>query len=480
METTDRTYEQKDLDISITDLLAGMLLSWKTILFCMILFGATACGLVFLRGPSNKAINDEDIARSRLTLASDQASDVDQLFLQYKAYQDFQRQLKDYYAQFVANNLDLGSMVRLFAQYQITSNMENLDRILSVFTLTETDYDALRKIEPDEEFGAPIYRRVGFSTVTNARVILSNFDNETATPFTYLLIVTVYGKTESQCQEMLQVITNAVERESNALRSLDPKLSCTFLGSEYNYNTVDYVMELQKSNIDGMTIAETEMNNLTTKISKLSADQKKYYNMLIDQAEQEYQPEEHISWKKWTVIGAFLGVLLAVGIYFVQYLFDGTVKTPGEAETLFHTHTLQRFSLVGKKNLFGKWAAGLRGSEIADPTIKTAMLAADLQLLMDKEDHKKLYLICGMNDIHAVSMAKEVASFVAERCNTIQITLGNPVASVEELELLAAAEDAVVFTELRHSRQKTLNRWQEICNRYHIPVVGSVAVETCW
>ena len=479
-QNTEYAYIDDELEIDLKDMLAGVFLRWKAVLLCMILLGAIACGIAFLRCFVGKRVSDEDIAGARSTLASDQAADVDWIFLQYRAYQDFQRELKDYYAQFVSNNLDLDNMVRLSAQYQISSNMENLDKALSTFTLTESDYNALRKIEPDEDFGSPIYKRIDFYTITNARVTLSNFTDETVTPFTYLLIVSVYGKSEEQCQEMLQVINQAVEREANSLRLLDSNLSCSFVGSEYNYNTVDYVKNLQKNNIDNMTIAEKEMTDLTTKISKLSADQKAYYNLLVEQADQDYQPEERVSWKKWTVIGTLLGAVLAIGIYFLQYMFDGKVKIPGEAETLFHTHTLQRFSLPGKKNLFGKWVAGLSGAEIADPSVKTAMLAADLQVLMDKAEHKKLFLICDVDDTQAAAMANGVASRVEAQNSSIQVMVGNPFASVEELEQLAAADGAVVFTELRHSRRKLLNRWHEMCVRYCIPIIGSVATETCW
>ena len=82
--------------------------------------------------------------------------------------------------------------------------------------------------------------------------------------------------------------------------------------------------------------------------------------------------------------------------------------------------------------------------------------------------------------VKAFEIAKNVAEKTAARDSSLRIDIGNPLASVEELELLASADYAVIFSELQRSKRKTLTRWQEVCARYSIPVAGAVAVETCW
>ena len=56
----------------------------------------------------------------------------------------------------------------------------------------------------------------------------------------------------------------------------------------------------------------------------------------------------------------------------------------------------------------------------------------------------------------------------------------DPTASISELEEFSSAEDTVAIVELKHSRKSTLSSWQELCTRYHIPVIGIVSTEKCW
>lgn len=304
--------------------------------------------------------------------------------------------------------------------------------------------------------------------------------NESLGAGKYLFSVAVYGNNKDQCEAMLRVVQEALEREIDALRVADPEIQFSFLSKQFSNDVNEYFQTQQRINNARINQIDSQLNNISYNVTKFTSEQKDYYDLLVEQAEQEYQPEKHVSWKKWTVIGAFLGAILAVGGYFLRYLFDGKVKTPAEAETLFHAHTLQRFSHQGKKNLFGKWAAGLSGAELTDPGMKATMLAADLQTLMEKTGHKELYLVCDNTDDKASSTAKDVCQKVAERNGSLHVIVGNPLATVAELEQLAAAEDVVVFTELRHSSRKTVTRWQEMCTRHGIPVLGCVAVETCW
>ena len=94
----------------------------------------------------------------------------------------------------------------------------------------------------------------------------------------------------------------------------------------------EYVQNLRKKNIDRMTTSERELNDLSTKVGKLSSEEKAYYNLLQKQYDEVFSVEKKVSWKKWTVIGAFLGAVVACCGVFLPYLMDGKIKSAGELE----------------------------------------------------------------------------------------------------------------------------------------------------
>ena len=62
----------------------------------------------------------------------------------------------------------------------------------------------------------------------------------------------------------------------------------------------------------------------------------------------------------------------------------------------------------------------------------------------------------------------------------VDVSIGNPVSSVEELEKVGAAELGVVFAQVKKTKRDCLRQWRQICSRYRLPLAGAVAVETCW
>ena len=473
--------EQSELVISLKDLFASLLLRWKTILVFLLIFALLGYGYTIFAGSrSEGVITDEDIQNARILLPNDKAADVEKLFFQYVAYQDYQRQLKEYYSRFVSGSLDASNVTQIRAKYLVTSNVEGLDNLLTTLALTEADYDALREISPDEEAGSLIYSRVSISAVSNDRITVTNASNASSTPICYLFTLTAIGNSEQQCAEMMTVMETAFKREIDSLRTLDSDLNYMYSGCDYNHNMDTYIQNLQKSNIDRMTAAEKEMTDLTNKISKLSVTERNYYNLLLSQNEQEYQPESHISWKKWTVLGAVLGAFFAVGICGLQYLFDGRVKIPEEAQALFNSTILQRACFPGKKNLFSHWAFRLTGADKIPVGEKADLIAADLQLMGQKAGFRRLFLVCDSSDSYACQIAEQVESRLSQRSSELEVLLGNPSNSVMELERFSSADAAVVITELKHSSRKALKVWSELCARHQIPVAGMITAEKCW
>lgn len=482
-----KTAEAQDIiGLDLLDLLAVLLLKWKRILAVVLIGAILGFGLAQMRGNSSSDTEktvEEAIEEARGQLSEDKAVAVEQLFFQYVNYLELQKEMRSYYSSFAASDVSSENTVQMRSEYYITSSIRNLDTVFIKMAVTEADYQAMREIAPDQEAGAAIYNRISFTTVYNENSISRqntvNLPIQEGEKNAYLINVELYGNSEEQCRKMMNVVEAAFKREAEELKRLDPEIELEALGIQFNYNVAGYVQKLRKQNIDNMTTAESEMNNLTNKVGKMSAEEKKYFELLQQQYEGTYTTAKHqVAWKRYIVIGAFLGAMISVGVVILRYMWDGKVKSAYELEQ--NGKLLSRVFIKGKKNLFGRWAAGLIHADDTDPAVKADMLATDVGILMEKNGKNAVMLLCSQEDSDAVGFAEQVKVRLQEKNGGLKVCIGNPAHSVDELEMAAQADMGVLFAEMKISRRSVLREWRQICERYKLPLAGSVAVQRCW
>ena len=477
--------DEGGLQIDLKDLLAHIILKWKFIVLCMIFVGLLGYGVALLRGSNTESLT---ATSARALITEDKAEDVDQLFNQYQYYTQYRRTLMNDYTYLFSDQAAFhDNLAVLNARYFVDSDIVNLDHFFSTLTLDETDYEKLREIAPDEESFSPIYQRVQLSvddleraSTRSSSSVNNNITFNEIGAGKYLFTVAIFGISEEQCEEMLSIVQAALAREIGLLSTADPDIRFSFLSKQFSHDVLAYLQSLQNLSNTRITQVDNQLNNIATKVTKFTSGQRDYYNLLVQQAEQESQPGKHVSWKKWTVIGSLMGAFLAVGIFFLQYLFDGTIKISAESESIFQTQTLQNVFIPGKKNLFGKWVSRLTGADNVSVDEKIALLAADIQLLMKKAGYQRLFLLSDSHDINASQTAARVAEAVVARNPNLELLLGNPTVSIADLEKFSASENTIVFSELKHSRRTTLIKWSELCIRHQLHVIGVVPVAVCW
>ncbi len=484
--------EEDRRDLDLLDLLAECLLQWKKV-FAFILVGAIlgCCGALLMGGGEVAPVTEEALAAARAQLASDKAVLLDQLFFQYVSYKEFQEEMRSYYSTFAASDVSLDNTVLMRSEYYIVSNIKDLDTVFIKMAVTEGDYQSMRGIAPDEEAGATIYDRIIFTTAYNEKpdginntTDKNTINNTIKIPVpegeanAYLINVELYGKSEEQCSEMMAVIEKAFQKQTEELKILDPDIRLENLGEQFDYNIASYVQNLRKKNIDRMTTSETELANLNNKVNLMEKEEKAYYDLLMQQYGEAFAVKDHVSWKKYTIIGASLGFVIALCAVFFPYLMNGKVQSACELKQ--DSKLLNRVFIKGNKNLFGKWAAGLIHADDTDPTVKADMVATDINILMEKNGKKTLVLLCSEEDADALSFAEQVKMRLLAKNGDLRVSIGNPMCSVDELEMAAQADMGVVFAEMKKSKRATLREWWGICGRYKLPLAGSVAVRRCW
>ncbi len=171
-------------------------------------------------------------------------------------------------------------------------------------------------------------------------------------------------------------------------------------------------------------------------------------------------------------------MVVACCAVFFPYLMDGKIKSAGELEA--NGKLLNRVFVKGQKNLFGRWAARLIHADDTDPTVKADMVATDVGIMMEKNGKKAVMLLRADEDTEAAGFAEQVKARLLAKNGDLKVSIGNPMCSVDELEMAAQADMGVVFAEMKKSKRSVLREWRQICGRYKLPLAGSVAVQRCW
>ena len=480
--------EDKERSVDLTDLLAAILLRWKTVIACFLIFVILGVGISFVFATSSVPLS-EQITSARDELTEEEIADVENLRARYLAYQDYQRTLQDDFAHYLSNASRASEYVLMRCTYFVHTSMENLDVILPYFVLDENDHDLIREVITEEDDFTNIYRRV---TVNCGRGAVGPHDGGTyvyimpegATPpqLNYYIWITLYGSSEEECDAMMDIVDAALRAKLGDLRELDPDMTLEPVQREYSRNALEYINGQVNVTQNILNDVENQMANVVSaRINRLPAKERTYYNLLAEEPTEEAEEVvKTISWKKWSLVGALFGLFVGCGFCMLQYFFDGKVKTSDEVEKLFRTHTLQHMYLEGKKNLFGKPAKWLIEADDTPLELKSKLCATDLYLHLEKYEYKRLFIACDLLDEKALQIAHYLKEFLSEKDSGLDIYIGNPMSSTEELERISCAEVIVVMAELKHSRVNTFSQWAAICKRLKLNTIGCVAVEVCW
>ena len=472
--------EPEELELDLRDMLATLFLRWKTLLVCL-LAGALVFGLYTLRSAprttSGSFVTEADVHAARQAVSEERADAIDRLYERIQLFTDYQESIEKEYGNLVSSRETMVHPVTLQETWYVSSDIDNIGSYISSLVLSEEDYDRLREIVAVDGTTAEVYNLVEFAPYSDD----SASEGAMQADAQYLFTVTAYGASEEQCLELIAVAEDALRERMTDLRRVDSGLKLEPVGNRISYDTREFLQSRQEKLWKAYSDADKQLTEQQNKAKALSGAEKTYYDKLaaLDQGGMTVSSGGK-SLKKWTAIGAVLGLFAGVVLVFWPYLFDGKVKTAGELEYSLRSMVLNRVCVKEKRNLFGRWAAKLTGADNVDPSVKADMIAADLGVLMEKSGKKAVYLLCNTDDANAADLAEQVKTRLLEKMPDADITVGNPLSAAEQLEKIGAAELGVVFAEVRRTKRSMLRQWMQVCARYRLPVAGSVAVQKCW
>ena len=273
----------------------------------------------------------------------------------------------------------------------------------------------------------------------------------------------VYGVDEQDAKDIASYVKESMDAYSQKLSAV-AQHTLTLFEEQYSVTCATKLVSLKNDRFGNLMT----YNDRTTSYEGLLSDKQKESAQKIVSAQKENDeledsnetgktakkdetPKASIS-KKYLVVGAFLGLVLAVVIIVLRYMFDPTIKTSKDLQMFYGT------------NFIGDVAQ-------ADG----ALLAASKIINMCSNRQIKKVLIAGKMATENEAAIKEVVDAV-EKKGIVADIIGDILTDADAVQTLEAKSNVVLVEEVRKSKYEDFNQEKALCESLDAQLLGYIAI----
>lgn len=273
----------------------------------------------------------------------------------------------------------------------------------------------------------------------------------------------VYGVDEQDAKDIASYVKESMDAYSQKLSAVAPH-TLTLFEEQYSVTCATKLVSLKNDRFGNLMT----YNDRTTSYEGLLSDKQKESAQKIVSAQKENDeledsnetgktakkdeaPKASIS-KKYLVVGAFLGLVIAVVIIVLRYMFDPTIKTSKDLQMFYGT------------NFIGDVAQ-------ADG----ALLAASKIINMCSNRQIKKVLIAGKMATENEAAIKEVVDAV-EKKGIVADIIGDILTDADAVQTLEAKSNVVLVEAVRKSKYEDFNQEKALCESLDARLLGYIAI----
>lgn len=453
----------------------------------MVCFGALRTGVFNKTNVKTEESSTEEAYQASLDeaaalLTSDEKAEVERLNNQLKSYIDYRKQYQDLFTGFLKTGDDLeNSYLVKRVSYNFRSKLEGAESMMSTMSMGVEDYRKILDILPELDNISDAYNFVNIWALSGNETLINNLGDETILPSRYMICFEVVGNNEEVCNQMEEVVDAALHRELSELRKIDSEALLEKTSAQFNGNINQYFATKKQATFDYIQKIDTTIYNLRNNyIDKLSPEQKEYYNILKD-SEYTEETENDGSSKKtfiiFAVAGILIGFIFGCLIVVIKYLISGTININDEIEDYFNLSVIGTYYEQDKKrNVFSGWIKKLCGADDIDLSVKTALIAADINGMMKKAHTDSLYFIQTAQEAEDMAVSNDLSNAVIKYDPNNSVVFGNPLKDPDEVDRLTQKENVLLLVHTKKTMRKDIERLMDLCSRQAIKVLGAVSI----
>lgn len=252
-------------------------------------------------------------------------------------------------------------------------------------------------------------------------------------------------------------------------------------------------------NMDHMTAI---LNNISLTRSRFSSDQKAYLAYLMGDTDivpgnaSTYDHKANVQTekemfarnidKKFVILGALLGLVLAVIAIIIKYVASVTLKSAAEVEEDLALPVFGRFDgshrFYDKRHTkFDRWLRKIkqRNPHKTETAESVAMVAAKLQIAAQKNRYGKVCLLVDSNVETDHVTEKAFLQHIGEQANHApEVLIGsNLLGSAQTVQTMSDADAVLLVFQTEKSRFTDVVKAHKLCESYSVPVLGAIVVE---
>lgn len=193
----------------------------------------------------------------------------------------------------------------------------------------------------------------------------------------------------------------------------------------------------------------------------------------------------HIS-KKYVVVGALLGLILAAIVIIIKYIATSTIKTAAETEENIGLPIVGRFDGSDKfydkrKTALDRWLRKVKQKNKQKLSYEDSveMVAAKIQIAAKKLDLKKVCIAVDSNvALDKVQHEEFLEDVIAKVGSEPEVLiLNNILGRPDALHDMAGSDAVLLVLQTENSRFTDVQYERLLCEGYGVPVLGAVVVE---
>ena len=372
-------YYEDDMEIDLIDMMFYLLKRWRGLVIAIVFGLLLGLGIYAVKDHQQKALQAESLAALELAdkeeafdeSAYDISDDVEaNMELAYQYRQLYRKQL-EYNQKSVIMQLDPNAVYTGELKYYLTAGYDTgLVSVLYQSILSDTDLlkelQAASGLDCDVSYIKELIDS-GVSKENDSDININNLvsditDSVASVTKNAFISYNVVSTSRESCEKMIQVLREKVQELDVQCQETYQGYSAVEVADAVRKVTDNSYLNLQKTNIDQLN---TYLTNVQKLENALSDTEKEYYCKKYLAREYKSQDEEEptstavaleiepVSKVKWILIGLILCICVW-GVYeCCRYLFDGSVKTTSEVQTLTHLPVLgcYRYQSTERKGL---------------------------------------------------------------------------------------------------------------------------------
>ena len=478
-----------ELELSLKDMMMKLMFRWRTVVASVIIVGLLFGGVgAWIESKTKKDSTSKEISSSiteQVSTLKARMTETDVYAVELAAdmndyYQEKQNYLSNYIKNSILMNVDPNRVPTLEKMYQIQSKVLEEEKWNSIAKAYAWSLDSTElygrvcetlKLPNSDEFAKEI---ISISQVTDGA-----------------FVVNIVALTEEEIQKVIEIVDQIIGENYKDIVDAYGEFTVVELESNFQHKANAAILTKQET-------VKTSFLEIKGKIPALdnffNETQLRYYSILLSGYEEDVEQEQmsqvntgnetgkrEIISKKYTIIGAIVGLVASVMFIIVTYIFSTKLRKKDDLQLIYAIPTLISIrSLRPNKRILtcvDKFIYTIfNGKETEEEKNALESIVTNIKIIANKKQIEKIYLV-GTYNCSLIEKIMEETKHILEKDLNIEYGQFNE-KNVGNLEKMLEADMIFMFEATGLSKNKNIQRILDISQLHSINIGGSVIFDT--